>query len=66
MLLQQPQDHDLYKAADMEAVRRAVEADIGRDRARLRCGAQCVGVCALEHEASFGSFVEESVGRHGG
>jgi hypothetical protein len=34
MLLQQAQQHDGNQAADMQAVGRAVEADIGADRAR--------------------------------
>ena len=66
VLLQKAKDHDLHEAADMQAVSRAVEADIGGYRASLHRGAQCFGVGALEDEAARGGFIKESVGRHAG
>jgi hypothetical protein len=57
--LQQAEDHDLHQAADMQAVGRAVEADIGRDGAIAERSIQCLGVGALEDEAPFGGFVQK-------
>ncbi len=62
--LQQPQDHDLHEAADMQAVGRAVEADIGRHRARAQRGVERVGVGRLVDEATLRRFVQEVAGRH--
>ena len=50
----------------MQAVRGAVEADIGGDRRRLHGGRKRLGVGALEYKTPSGGFVEETVGRHGG
>jgi hypothetical protein len=52
VLLQQPQDHDLHQAADMQAVRRAVEADISADRTGFHQVAKRVPVGALKDEAA--------------
>ena len=66
VLLEQAEDHDADQVADVEAVRGAIEADIGRDRTGLHRGAQGLGVGTLKDEAARGRFVEERVGRHGG
>ncbi len=51
-LLQPAQHHDLHQAADMQAVGRAVEADIGDDAALRRPRVEGRHVGALMHEAA--------------
>ncbi len=65
MALQQAEDHDLHQAADVQAVRGAVEADIGGHGAVAQRRIQRVGVGALEDEAAFGGFLEEFAFDHG-
>ena len=57
VLLQQPQDHDLHQAADMQAVGGAVEADIRRHHARPQRGIERLGISALEDEATVDGFL---------
>ena len=63
--LQQAEDHDLHQAADMQAVGRAVEADIGGHGAITQRRVQRLGVGALEDEAAFGGFLKELAVDHG-
>ncbi len=50
--LPQPQQHDLQKTADMQAVGGTIEADIGRERPRREPRVERVAVGALMHEAA--------------
>ena len=63
--LQQAQQHDLHQAADVQAVRGAVEADIGGDDSRLQGGLQAVGIGALVDETAGSCFVQEVGAGHG-
>src|SRR5262249_43561526 len=54
-LLPEPEQHDLHKAADMEAVRSAIEADIGDGGSFKEVRVECLTVGDLMHEtAGFG------------
>jgi len=58
-LLQAAQRHDLHQIADMQAVRRAVEADItGHDLLSGRL-VQCLEIGALVEVAAFDQGLEE-------
>ena len=52
-LLEQPEQHDRHQGARMQAGRRAIETDVGRDRALGGLGVQGVEVRALVQESAF-------------
>jgi len=58
-LLQPAQQHDLHETAHMQAVGRAIEADIGRDRPGQAFGVERRGVGHLVDEAALLERAEE-------
>ena len=58
-VLQQAQQHDRHQAAHMQAVRRAVEADIGGDGLRRHEGVETFKVGALVQEAALLNGAQE-------
>ncbi len=50
-LLQPAQQHDLHEAADVQAVGRGIEADVGGDHAGLRARIKACGVGDLVNDS---------------
>ena len=59
VFLQKAENHDLHQAADMQAVRSAIEADIGGNRAGAHRRVQRRLVRALVNKAALFGFVKE-------
>ena len=57
--LQAPQQHDLYEAADVQAVGRRIEADVGGNHAGLRACVEARGIGDLVDEAALGQTTQK-------
>jgi hypothetical protein len=64
MPLHEPKQHDLHQAAHVQAIGRAIKADITADHSVGEGAIKCLSIGALKNVAASGRFGEKSTMWH--